>query len=221
MPDIALFPLGSPLLPGAVLPLHIFEQRYRDLVRDLVSAADSGDQAAFGVVAIREGHEVGHDAASALFDVGCLAQLRAVGALPDGRFEVVTIGTRRFSLRQVHADVTSYLQASVTWLGEPAGAEPERWVGPARAAFDAYRAALPDETPAAGIALPEDPTECSYAIAAAVQSPLRDRQRALAAEDTTQRLRLLIRLMERERALLEQLHAVPADGLLRPQINLN
>ena len=218
---IPLFPLGTPLFPGMVLPLHIFEHRYRDLVRDLVTEAQSGERAAFGVVAIREGHEVGEDAATALADVGCLAELRAVSALPDGRFEIVTTGSRRFAVRQVHSGTASYLQASVAWIDERGGDDPFSIAERARAVFASYRDVAPRPETGADDELPEDPTLLSYALGAAVQLPSRDRQRVLAAVDTTERLQLLVKLMVRERTVLEQFGAVPADGLLRTDVSPN
>ena len=92
-----IFPLGTVLYPGLLLPLHIFEERYRRLVRDLVSVPDDADRR-FGVVAIREGREVGSDGVRALHGVGCTAELRQVEAYEDGRFDIVTVGTTRFRL---------------------------------------------------------------------------------------------------------------------------
>ena len=68
---IAVFPLGTVLVPGLVLPLHIFEPRYRTLIHDLLALP--APERGFGVVAIREGHEVGVDGARALADVGTRA----------------------------------------------------------------------------------------------------------------------------------------------------
>ena len=73
---IPLFPLGSVLVPGLVFPLHIFEPRYRQMVDDLTVLPE--DDRGFGIIAIREGHEVGTDGVSALFDVGTFASLREV-----------------------------------------------------------------------------------------------------------------------------------------------
>ena len=68
-----LFPLGTVLFPGLVLPLHIFEERYRQLVRDLL---DKPEPREFGVIAIRHGRETGIDGVSDLYEVGCTAQVR-------------------------------------------------------------------------------------------------------------------------------------------------
>src|SRR5919205_1100157 len=77
---IPLFPLSTPLFPGVVLPLQIFEPRYRRLVRDLVALPEGSDRRFFGVVGIRQGWEVERIApAEALYDIGCTARLQ------DGR----------------------------------------------------------------------------------------------------------------------------------------
>jgi hypothetical protein len=121
---IPLFPLGTPLFPGVVLPLHVFEPRYRRLVQDLLSLPESSDRR-FGVVAIRQGWEVERIApAEALYDIGCTAQLRRVGAQPDGGFAIVTVGADRFRLLDVViGEDPPYLQAEVEWLADEEAAE--------------------------------------------------------------------------------------------------
>jgi uncharacterized protein len=122
---IPLFPLGSPLFPGVVLPLNIFEPRYRRLVRDLVALPTSGERRFFGVVAIRQGWEVEQVApAEALYDIGCTARLRGVRAQPDGGFRIVAVGADRFRLLDVVVgDDPPYLQAEVEWLADEEAAE--------------------------------------------------------------------------------------------------
>ena len=122
---IPLFPLGSPLFPGVVLPLQIFEPRYRRLVADLVARPEGSGPRSFGVVAIRQGWEVERVApAEALFDVGCTAVVRAVTPQADGGFRLVTVGGDRFRLLDVVVgDDPPYLQAEVEWLGEEEAAE--------------------------------------------------------------------------------------------------
>ena len=219
---IPLFPLGSPLYPGMVQQLHIFEPRYRALVADLLEGVDAGEPAVFGVVAIREGFEVGVDGARALADVGCVANVRGVATLPDGRFELIVVGFQRFRLDRVIEDRTAYLQADVSWIPELRGPAADELVGPVRASFADYRADLARNGQDVGeLDLPEDQTRLSYAVGAAMVLPVADRQRVLAAETTTERLRLLRELLSRERQILRRLHAVPAEGLLRQSISPN
>jgi uncharacterized protein len=122
---IPLFPLGTPLFPGIVLPLQIFEPRYRRLMRDLLSHPESGDRRFFGVVAIRQGWEVEQIApAEALYDIGCTARVQAVRREPDGGFRIVTVGGERFRLLEVVVgDDPPYLQARVEWLSDEEAAE--------------------------------------------------------------------------------------------------
>ncbi len=84
-----MFPLGSVLLPGGALPLHVFEPRYQALVRDCIEAPEHE----FGVVLIDRGSEVG--GGESRRDVGVVARMVQVAQLADDRFAVVAIGTRR------------------------------------------------------------------------------------------------------------------------------
>src|SRR3954463_3466504 len=93
---IPLFPLGTPLFPGVVLPLQIFEPRYRRLMRDLMALPEADERRFFGVVAIRQGWEVEEVApAEALYDIGCTARVQAVRPEPDGGFRIGTGGGAR------------------------------------------------------------------------------------------------------------------------------
>src|ERR687890_1485588 len=99
---IPLFPLSTPLFPGVVLPLQIFEPRYRRLVRDLVALPEGSDRRFFGGVGIRQGWEVERIApAEALYDIGCTARLQVVRPESDGGFQIVTVGGDRFRLLDV------------------------------------------------------------------------------------------------------------------------
>jgi hypothetical protein len=122
---IPVFPLGTPLFPGVVLPLQIFEPRYRRLMHDLLALPEGGDRRFFGVVAIRQGWEVEEvSPAAALYDVGCTARIQAARAQPDGGFRIVTVGGERFRLLDVVVgDDPPYLQAEVEWLAEEEAAE--------------------------------------------------------------------------------------------------
>src|ERR1035438_7357518 len=114
---LPLFPLGTVLYPGLLLPLHIFEDRYRQLVHELL---DGPGPQHFGVIAIREGRETGVDSISSVYEIGCTAMLRQVREHEDGRFDLVTVGTQRFRLGQFD-DSRPYLQGEVELLGEDTG----------------------------------------------------------------------------------------------------
>ena len=89
MSPLPMFPLGSTLLPGDVLPLHVFEPRYRELVQACVESADHE----FGVVLIERGHEVG--GGDIRREVGTAARMVQVAETEDGRYAVIAVGTHR------------------------------------------------------------------------------------------------------------------------------
>src|ERR1700760_2891614 len=121
---LPLFPLGAVLYPGMLLPLHIFEERYRQLVRDLL---DGAEPRRFGVIAIRKGRETGIDGVHSLYEIGCTAVLRRVDQHEDGRYDIVTVGTDRFRLLGLD-ETRPYLRGEVEILAEeppdPAAAVP-------------------------------------------------------------------------------------------------
>jgi Lon protease-like protein len=205
---LPLFPLGTVLFPGVLLPLHIFEDRYRQLVRDLLSAPE--ESRAFGVVANRAGREVGADGVQALYDVGCVARLRRVEPYEDGRFDLVSSGSSRFRLDAVD-DAGPYLQADVELLGEPEGADAEASAALVTLAFEEYLEALGSEVEE----LPADPGAVSYLVAAAAVLDLRVKQALLEAPDATTRLRTELALLRRETELFAMLPSLPAVELTR------
>ncbi len=229
---LPLFPLGLVLFPGLVLPLHVFEERYRVLVRELLERPE-GDRR-FGVVAIREGREVGADGVRALHEVGCVAELRRAEAHPDGRFDVVTTGSGRFRLHGLEHD-RPYLVGEVSPLPELDGDPGE--AGLLRravvAAYLAYRSALTqsgaveepdddgDDPDDDGDAVPDDPGVASYLVAATVLLDLAERQSLLEVPDTCGRLAAELRLLRREAVLLRTLRAVPSPELTRAPLSLN
>jgi Lon protease-like protein len=116
--QIPLFPLHTVLCPGIVLPLHIFEDRYRALTRHCL---DTG--APFGVVLIREGREVGETRSLSLAGVGALVEIREAGRYPDGRYDLLAAATGRFAIDAVDQDREPYLVADVTPLRDEVGDE--------------------------------------------------------------------------------------------------
>ena len=127
---LPVFPLGTVLFPGLVLPLHIFEERYRALVRHLVDLPEDAPRE-FGVVAIRAGWEVaptGPDGqplpGRRRHPVrGGLHRRAAAGhrAAPTAGFDIVTVGKRRFRARRRRPDTEPVPDRRVEWLPEPGG----------------------------------------------------------------------------------------------------
>ncbi len=203
MVSLPLFPLGTVLLPGARLPLQVFEPRYVALLRDLIAAQEERSPV-FGIVAIREGNEVGEGAVRRLHPVGCGALLTHVAMLGGQRFFVVVEGTARFHLDGIDASAgTPYATADVTWLDEPDG--DAEALGPLaerlRGELAAFRRITGDEDEE----LPDDARALSYTVPLVVSLDLADRQRLLESPDTESRLRLGRELTHRERELASAL----------------
>ncbi len=113
--DLPLFPLHTVLCPGVALPLHVFEARYRLMVGRCI---DRGEP--FGVVLIRQGREVG-PLDGRIARVGTTAIIREAGRYPDGRYDLMTVGGRRFRIHDVETGPEPYLTADVRYLDEPIG----------------------------------------------------------------------------------------------------
>ncbi len=116
--ELALFPLHSVLCPGVALPLHIFEERYRLLVSRCIDRSEP-----FGVVLIHDGHEAGP--VGRLAEVGTTALIRRAGRYPDGRYDIVTVGDRRFRVDSLVHEREPYLVGEVTLIEEALGGEIE------------------------------------------------------------------------------------------------
>ena len=182
-----MFPLGTVLLPHAVLPLHVFEPRFRALTRDVLD----GDQE-FGVVLIERGSEIG--GGDVRFGVGTIGHIVQASALPDGRFAIAVVGVSRFRVERWLPD-EPYPRAEIVELAEPPA------TADAVTLVDAVRRALREVYELSGrvkgvpataeIQLSPDPEQAAYEVAAlAALGPL-DAQRILELPDTEARLRLL------------------------------
>jgi Lon protease-like protein len=214
---LPLFPLGSVLYPGLVLPLHIFEERYRQLVADLLAGPEPRR---FGVIAIRRGRETGIDGVSALYPVGCTAVLQQAERHDDGRYDLITVGAERFRLLGQlgeSGDQKPYLSGDVDLLPDEVGDEAEAAVAllAVQRAFRSYLGLLADRG-GARITIPELPDEpmlMSYLVAAAVVADLPEKQRLLAEPDAVRRLIAERALLSREMQMLRSLTATPAPDL--------
>lgn len=212
---LPLFPLGLVLYPGMLLPLHIFEERYRRLVRDLLDQQDG--TRVFGVIAIKAGREVGTEGVTALHEIGCTAELRYAEAYRDGRFDIIATGVHRFRLRRVHE--AAPMRAEVDLLPDTRSGQSVDLAERVARQFGDYREALmtaqgvteEDET----LQLPDDPAELAYLVASAMILDLTDKQQLLAAASVDDRLRLESTLLRREASLVGGLGLRPAVELPR------
>jgi len=220
---LPLFPLGTVLFPGARLPLHIFERRYRTLIADILARTDGFSE--FGVVAIRAGLEVGEHGVESLYPVGCTAAVQRVQPFTDGSFDILTVGARRFDIRGVHPPMPDTAdEAEIEFLAEAPSARSDDLARTAARTFQRYRRALLE---AQGLAadgpftLPADPVDCSYAIAATMVLDLTDRQRLLQAATVDDRLTLALELLRREIAMVGQMSLRAGEELSRGRYSPN
>lgn len=207
---LPLFPLGSVLLPGTSLPLHVFESRYRQFVSDLVNEVIPDRR--FGVVGIKQGWEAGEDNVDSMYDIGCTALVQQVHQLPEGRYDLTSNGERRFRLLQIDREAAPYLMARVEWLPDtdPGPGDPDRLAASARMAHEQYHA-----TGMRGDAYDPPPDDISfadlgYALAEDCVLSTEDRQSVLAEAEPITRLRLVRTLLLRETEFLRELRAIPA-----------
>jgi uncharacterized protein len=218
---LPLFPLGAVLYPGMLLPLHIFEERYRRLVRDLLAGPEPRR---FGVIAIRKGRETGVEGVHSLYEIGCTATLRRVEEYEDGRFDLVTVGTQRFRLLGLDQSLP-YLQGTIEPLADDE-VDLTAAVPVVHAVQTAFRTYLDALTESGGATvrvedLPDEPVLLSFLVAAAVVIDLPERQSLLTEPDTLRRLNAERALLSREASMLRTTTSRPAPDLRYTPYNPN
>ncbi|WP_328917765.1 MULTISPECIES: LON peptidase substrate-binding domain-containing protein [unclassified Streptomyces] len=234
---LPLFPLSTALFPGLVLPLNVFEERYRALVRDLLAQPEDGARR-FGVVAIRNGQEVsptgqegrdtgplaglGDDPLDALYGYGCVADTAGIAEREDGGYELVATGIVRFKLLSVDA-TGEYLTGEVEEMPDVAGSGANALAPEVVRHFRTYQKRLAGarELTLAGQEFPDDPTVLSYLVAAAVVAATPAKQLLLEAADSATRLTAELRLLRQESAVMEKLPSLPAVDLTQHPICAN
>jgi uncharacterized protein len=241
---LPLFPLNSVLFPGLVLPLNVFEERYRAMMRDLLKTPEE-EPRRFAVVAIRDGHEVapsarglpdatavtergpaagfGDDPARTFHGVGCVADAATIRERADGTFEVLATGTTRVKLLSVDAS-GPFLTAELEELPEEPGDEAGALAEGVLRAFRQYQKRLAgarERSLATGADLPDDPSVVSYLVAAAMMLDVPSKQRLLQAPDTASRLRDELTVLRAETAIIRSLPSLPAADLTRAPTSLN
>ena len=192
--DVPLFPLGIVLLPGEVLPLHIFEPRYRELVARCLAGPEP-----FCVV---------HADDDGMRDVGCLAiGLEIVERFDDGRLSIVVTGGEPLQIERVDEDTHPYLSADGVTIeddGERATSEA------VEKALDAYRELVDVAEGGEGPPEPEIGARLSYEIAGRIDFGPEVKQRLLEARSEPHRLDEVVGLVERATKAVRTASAVSA-----------
>jgi Lon protease-like protein len=204
---LPLFPLNTVLFPGAPLPLHIFEERYRLMIGRCIE-----QQAPFGVVLIRERGRADTDPTVSFHEIGTSAQIGEGVRLEDGRYYLVATGVRRFRVQYLTQRMP-YLIASVAYLSEETSPDAVGLASELRALYTRYWAAMQAstgyhaeiETP------PDDVVDFTYWLAHRFQTEVLQKQRWLEADVAT-RLREMGAAMRAEIALLPSEGDAPNEG---------
>ncbi len=198
--ELPLFPLNSVLFPTSRLPLRIFEERYKTMLRDCMSADNS-----FGVVLIRSGNEVGGGAEP--FNIGTIAKISEVREVEGGQFSVMTMGERRFSTVEI-TQQRPYIRARVNLLPRE---EDEAELAPDT--IETVRAAVVDYVRAIiglrggwvrEIKVPEDPVTLSYFAGDTLQIGLVEKQKLLEESSVVKRLDQELLMLHKETEELRQ-----------------
>ena len=203
---LPLFPLGTVLFPGMPLPLQIFEERYRRLLRDQAEA-----ELVFGVVCTASGREVGDE--PAMYRVGTAASLVNHRVRRDGRADIIVLGVRRF--RVLEEDWSrGYCVGQIDWLDEQVGTEATATQARERVAllFGHYVRGVVQLTDQQfdGVALSDDLVEASYDLASRLPLHTWERQSLLECDSASERFSMLEPIVRREVSLL---HKAGAAGL--------
>ncbi|MBI3974110.1 MAG: LON peptidase substrate-binding domain-containing protein [Chloroflexi bacterium] len=240
--QLPVFPLNTVLFPGAPLPLHIFEQRYRTMIGACLEMVEPS----FAVMLIREGDEVVEDAAThqvigrpvVPHEVGTIAKIVQADRLSDGRFQLVCIGTRRVRLQRM-VQREPYLVAELAPLDDDEPAEAAAALAALATRVRGLAAELlvtiaqsqtlegalrPETLDALAAAIPTEAAELSYFVTRMLAAAsAAEKQAILAATSARERLRLEMPLVEREqrlrRQLLELARTPISPTISRPSLN--
>jgi Lon protease-like protein len=216
--QLPIFPLNTVMFPGVRAPLHVFEDRYRALVHHLLKISDKSLRL-FGIVAIREGYEVGQHGVQSVHRVGCLVQMTSVEPYEDGRFDIEVLGRER--LRLDGLDISGeFLVGDVETLPSartPKGNDTTREAARTLETFEEYRRRLSQVSGGTVLDgnLPRDPEYLSYSLAATCLLTLRDRQGLLEVDSTLERLILLRHAMYEEMRAMRAVPSLPATEVAR------
>ncbi|MFC1879795.1 LON peptidase substrate-binding domain-containing protein [Chloroflexota bacterium] len=201
MYELPLFPLNTVLFPGTPLNLHIFEARYKQMVKMCMD-----EKKPFGVALIRQGVEAAGPLAQP-FPVGCTARIIQVQRLNQGRMNIVALGEERFRIHSLDSQSHPYLVGTVADYPMPAPSPPalQRFGPSLRRQVEGYIATLIN---AGGVKfdleqLPTEPMPLAYMAAAILQISAARKQALLSFENADDLLSSLCDHYRREIALLQ------------------
>lgn len=221
--QLPIFPLNTVMFPGVSVPLHVFEDRYRALVHHLLTIPDKSMRL-FGIVAIREGYEVGQHGVHSVHRVGCVVQMTSIEPYEDGRFDIEVIGRQRLRLDRLDTS-GDFLVGDVEMLSErtPKGSDAAHEAKRTYDTFEEYRRRLSEMRGGDVLDgdLPRDPEYLSYSLAATCLLTLNERQSLLEADTALERLIMLRHALREEMRAMRAIPSLPATEVARTRWSPN
>lgn len=202
---LPLFPLNVVLFPGMLLPLHIFEERYKVMIQECLAS-----DRLFGVILARNRRAQAPNVADLdihdIYGIGTTAQIKAVENLQDGRMNLITVGQERFVIKNIYSSAADFLIGLVDPLlmVDDSPEVVEFMAQKLRPLVKQYIQHLGDASgeDLSGTTLPVDPTDLAFLAGAAIQGPLPDKQQILSSDSLTKLIARTTTVVDREDQIL-------------------
>lgn len=203
--DIPLFPLNVVLFPGMMLPLHIFEERYKSMIKECIATGQT-----FGVVLAKNKQAQAPNVAGLfrndLYEVGTTARITAVENLQDGRMNLITVGQERFVIRDIYPSTADFLRGRVDPfpLKTENSIEVSSLVKKLRPMVRQYINHLADASgeDLSNATLPSDATALAFLAGTALQGPLAEKQKLLSARSLRTLVANTVAVLDKEDQIL-------------------
>ena len=215
---LPIFPLNTVLMPHQLMPLHIFENRYRRLMADLLALPESEQR--FGIVSIVKGSETNEDLPQ-LAEIGTIAVLRKTTVNPDGTFEITVIGGERFDIKSISVSKAPYLIGEVRTRKETPISFDKDTITLAQEKCIDFMMMVDADNDNASRSLPDEPSALSFLIAGLLPLTSIEQQGILNIDDANLRLKAVMKIINRETILMQEIPSVPAPFLTRVAISPN
>ena len=215
---LPIFPLNTVLMPHQLMPLHIFENRYRRLISDLLALPEPEQR--FGIVSIIKGSETDHDLPQ-IAEIGTIAVLRKTSANSDGTFEIMVMGGERFDIRSLSVSKAPYLISEVSIRPElPINFDPAI-ISLAQEKCADFMMMIDADNDNSAHDLPSEPSALSFLIGGLLPLTSLEQQSLLNMDDANLRLKAVMKIINRETILMQEIPSVPTPFLTRVTISPN
>ena len=216
--SLPLFPLNTVLMPRQLLPLHIFENRYRSLMSDLLALPEPEQR--FGIVSILKGAETDKDMPQ-IAEIGTTAVLRKTQANPDGTFEILVMGGERFDNKSISLSKAPYLIGEIKERKDILTEFDDAIISLARDKCADFMMMMDADNDNVAHDLPANPADLSFLIAGLLPLTPIEQQSILEIDDANLRLKTVMKIINRETILMQEIPSVPTPFLTRVTISPN